>query len=232
MHSKFIWVTRTAPYNILTAHRLKALGHKALAVPLLTIAPRIHEAPSTPPDALAFTSVHAIEHHRVDRRFLHLPVFTVGERSAKVARDAGYRRVHSADGNALDLEVLIASHMPAGTEVIHFSAAEPAGDLVLSLNQRGFSARKITVYESRAATSKSMSAALAAMPWMDGVLVHSTKAARIAADLIADCGEQWQGFIYCISEAAADPFRSQDGSRLIVAKRPNERAMLDLIAHA
>ena len=122
--------------------------------------------------------------------------------------------------------------MPAGAEVIHFSAAEPAGDLVLSLNQRGFSARKITVYESRAATSKSMSAALAAMPWMDGVLVHSAKAARIAADLIADCGEQWQGVIYCISEAVADPFRSQEGSRLLIAKKPNERAMLDLIAHA
>lgn len=229
MGPKFIWVTRTAPYNMLTAHRLKGIGHKALTIPLLTIKPRPHEALSTQPDALAFTSIHAIEHHRLDRRFRDLPVFTVGERTAKLARDAGYRRVQSADGNALDLEILIKERMPKGSEIIYYSAAEPAVELALSLNERGYAARQITVYESLRSPSNTITPALAAMPWMDGVLIHSAKAGRIVAQLIADCGEQWQGTAYCISEAAADPLRHLGHGRVNVSEKPNERAMLDLL---
>jgi uroporphyrinogen-III synthase len=229
--SKFIWVTRSAPYNFLTGHHLRAAGHKPLIIPVLTIRPWPHATVMHPPAALIFTSVHGVQQQQVDRRFVDLPVFTVGRRTAMAAREAGYRAISSADGDVSDLERLIVDRLPAGATLLHFSAAEPAGNLPAALERHGLSVRQIIVYESEDAETETLGPALAALPWIDGILVHSAKAGRRIAPFIADCGRHWNGTIHCISAAAAAPLREVTDRPVLVAATPDEQAMLALVGN-
>src|SRR4051812_35315276 len=61
-------------------------------------------------DAIIMTSgnaARALTAHPLLRRSLELPVFAVGEQTAQAARNAGFSRVVSADGDAADLLNLI-----------------------------------------------------------------------------------------------------------------------------
>ncbi|MES1972910.1 MAG: uroporphyrinogen-III synthase [Pseudomonadota bacterium] len=226
---KFIWVTRSAPDNLVSSHHLRATGHNPLIAPVLAIRPLVHPTELHPPDALIFTSCHGVRHHHFDGRFTNVPVFAIGQRTAMTAVDAGYRTVHSADGNVSELQALMHARLAPGAEIIHFSAAEPASDLPRALNDRGLSVRQITVYESDETPLENLGPALAALPWIDGILVHSPKAGARIAGFVADCGTYWRGKIFCISEASAAPLRQVTRQPIIVARAPNERALLTLI---
>jgi uroporphyrinogen-III synthase len=227
--SLFIWVTRTSPYSYLTAHHLRAIGHKPLVAPVLAIRPLECVPFLRPPDALIFTSVHAVQHHPFRAGYAPLSVFTVGKRTGMTARDAGYRNVRSADGDVSDLRDLIRRELPVGANVVHLSAAEPAGDLVLELNRHGFRAEQVHVYESVETSQQVVSPALAALPWIDGIFIHSPKAARRIAAFISQCGVLWTGTSYCISEVTAQPLREVTGAPILVAAAPNEKAMIKLL---
>jgi uroporphyrinogen-III synthase len=64
---------------------------------------------------------------------------------------------------------------------------------------------------------------------LDGVLIHSPKAARAVAKMLSR--DQASGLtLFAISPAAAAPLAATGFSRVAVAPRPNESALLDLIA--
>src|SRR3546814_3827643 len=92
-----VWVTRTDPFNRLTAKRLAGAGYTPLSAPAL----RIVAAPAPPltavPDALVFTSLNGVRLHRFSPALAGLPVFAVGDHSARYARAQGYRRVRSEE---------------------------------------------------------------------------------------------------------------------------------------
>src|SRR5262249_36088728 len=104
-------VTRPEPDASETPPRLSALDIDAVVEPLL-----IAETLSTTlPDAqgfaaLAVTSANALR-ALADRdelsRFHPLPVYTVGDRTARIARDFGFRAVVSAGGSLDDLVKLL-----------------------------------------------------------------------------------------------------------------------------
>lgn len=227
--SKFIWVTRSSPYAFLTGHHIRSLGHKPLIAPVLAIRPLRHAPLDKAPDALIFTSTHGVQHHIFELARAETPVYAVGRRTAMTARDAGYRNVLSADGNVSDLEALVAKTAPPGCSIVHMGAAAPAGNLALDLGARGFSTRHVAVYESIAIPPDELRPALAALPWIDGITVHSPKAARHLAAFLTDCGDLWRGTAFCISDAAAAPIESVTASPVLIAHRPTEEALIDLV---
>ncbi|RYE51351.1 MAG: uroporphyrinogen-III synthase [Hyphomicrobiales bacterium] len=227
--SKFVWVTRSSPYAFLTGHHLRSAGHKPLIAPVLAIRPVRYAPPEKPPDALIFTSTHGVQHHMFDVNLAEIPVYAVGRRTAMTARDAGYRNVNSADGNVSDLERLVAEKARPGCSIVHLGAVAPAGNLSACLNRRGFSARHVAVYESIDIPSEKLRPALAALPWIDGITVHSPKAGRRLAGFLADCGDLWRGTAFCISSAAAEPIRAITDGPILIAQRPNEQALTTLI---
>jgi hypothetical protein len=99
--------------------------------------------------ALAFTSVNGVAafarlHGDRDR-----PVFAVGDRTARAAREAGFADVASADGDVEALAALILGQAARlDGAVLHPCALEPAGDLVSPLVAAGLSARRLAVYET------------------------------------------------------------------------------------
>ncbi len=100
-------VTRPEPDAQSTLARLKALDIDAVAAPLMVRQTLDTSLP--PPDgftAMVLTSANAVR-TLIDRGivadYLQLPVFAVGERTAREAEGAGFHRVSSAAGALRDL---------------------------------------------------------------------------------------------------------------------------------
>jgi uroporphyrinogen-III synthase len=218
-----IWITRTLPEADATARRVAARGHSPIVAPVLEARPiagvRLGLAGA---GAVAFTSGHAIAAFAALTPARDLPVFTVGEATAALARAAGFTDVHSADGNAETLAELIAREQRDGVLVLHPTAREPAADLAGLLAARGVQATAVAVYETVA------TALAAPPPDADAVLIHSARAAVRTAVLIEQAN-RLDLEAYAISPAAARPLAALGLARLQAAPFPNEAALLDLL---
>ena len=95
-----VWITRAEPGASATAARVRALGWEAVVAPLIEIHPLEPKIDLAGVGALAFTSAAGGRRLRraspAERR---LPVFAVGEATARAAREAGFAEVVSADGD-------------------------------------------------------------------------------------------------------------------------------------
>lgn len=222
--SLLLWVTRTAPYNMLTAHRLRAMGHHVLAEPLLVIRHMALGRPAGIPDALVFTSAHAVRHHPLDPAWLEIPVYTVGDRTAEAAQRAGYRLLRSADGDVDDLQRLMLDTLPISAQVLHYGARETAGDLCGVLVAAGYRASKWVVYEATPSPAPCMERIRAALDTVDGIVVHSPRAAFLASGIASE-GE-WTGTVFCLSQNCAKPFAGLMGVETIVAAMPREDSLM------
>ena len=218
-----VWITRTLPEASATAQRLDSRGHAAIVAPVLEARPVAGaRAALDGVDAIAFTSGHAISAFAALTPVRSIPVFTVGDATASLARAAGFADVRSADGNAETLAELIAREQRTGVLVLHPTAREPAADLTGLLAQRGVQATPLTVYET-------VPTELAAPPGdAEAVLVHSARAAARVATLIESAGRLGLE-AYAISRAAAQPLVALGLARLVAAPFPNEAALLDLL---
>lgn len=223
------WITRTEPDNARTAERLLEMGCGVLTVPVLSTCALQWHWPAEMPEAVVFTSPNGVRYHQPRPELLDHPIFTVGDRTALAASSVGYRDVRSADGDVRNLEYLICSAMPPEGTILHLCARQPAGDLVGNLNRVGYDARRVAVYETRAVPVAELLEALPPLENIGGILVHSPRAGRNVREVIDGSPVCFTGTIYCISRAAAAPFRGLRDARIAVADRPNEDAMLHLI---
>lgn len=215
-----VWVTRSQPGADRTAGSLASLGHEPVVAPVL----EIERLPVAPPPleaatALAFTSAVGVQAFADLTSARDLPVFAVGEATARAARAAGWRDVRSADGDGAALARLIAEAStaaglpPAGRSapvVLAPGALEPAFDLAAALAVWGVSTRALPLYAALAAPSPPPQAAAAvAQGRLDGVLVHSPAAARALAGYAAADPVFAAGFAtlrpFTLSQACAAP---------------------------
>jgi uroporphyrinogen-III synthase len=216
-----IWVTRTQPDATTTAARLRALGHDPVVAPVLESRPIAGVVlPLDGVEALAFSSAHAVTAFAALSPKRDFAVFTTGAATATRARQAGFKAVVSADGDAEALADLVARAHP--TRVLHPSAAEPAADLAALLGARHIPAQSIPVYETVRTRLTNPP------PGIDAVLIHSARAAAIVAHLLADA-RMLHVEAFAISRAAAQPLAALGLARIDHAPFPNEAALLDLL---
>jgi len=180
-----IWITRAQPGAARTAERVRALGHEAVVTPLLAVRPVAGaSADLAGVGALAFTSANGVAAFAALTPERALPVFAVGAATAAAARAAGFQEVTSADGDVAALAVAIAARRGAlAGAVLHAAPVDPAGDLMGALAAKGVAARAAALYET--CSTRLTAAELAALPGLDVVLLHSPKAARALAALLA-----------------------------------------------
>lgn len=218
-----IWVTRAQPQAAATAARLRTLGFEAVVAPVLEAAPvtgAVIDLEGV--DALAFTSAAGVAAFAVLTGARDAAVFTVGDATARAARGAGFSNVRSARSDVRTLADLIAAVTPRPVLVLNPTAAEPAADLPALLAERGVAARSVVVYATRETV-------LGAIPVdLDGVLIHSARAARAVARRLAGADVS-AVTAYAISLAAAAPLSGLGWRRIAVAPFPNETALLDLL---
>ena len=93
-----VLVTRPIEDGAKTAERLKKRGVDVVLAPVTAITSTGQAPPSTPFDAVLISSANAIRHLPDDARtrLLHVPLFCVGEKTASVARSAGFTSVTTA----------------------------------------------------------------------------------------------------------------------------------------
>jgi uroporphyrinogen-III synthase len=177
---------------------------------------------------LAFTSANGVRAFAQRSGERALPVLAVGEATAAAAREVGFDRVTSAAGDVEALAWLIAETRGAGGgEILHASAAEPAGDLVGALTAAGVPARRLALYETRA--RRPDAAAIARLAPCAVVLVHSPRAGRVLAEILREHPRPGMTAL-CLSPTVAAPLADAPLAAVRAASAPTEDALMALLA--
>lgn len=71
--------------------------------------------------------------------------------------------------------------MSAGSDILHLSAAQPAGNLLEMLNEDGFVARRRYVYEAVHTGTRDPEEVAARLSQIATILIHSPRAGRYVA---------------------------------------------------
>lgn len=231
-----ILITRPEPDAARQAERVAALGHEPVLAPLL----RIEYFPAVDlnlggVDALIATSrnaLRALAAHPQGAEAARLPLFAVGETTAKLARELGFTDVTTGPGTGEELASLIGERRQGAT-LLHLSGETVAFDLKAALAARGFDVRRSILYRAVPASALPPDVvAMIAAGKLDGVILMSPRTGATFADLVARHGLEDPAarlICYCLSGAVAQAVRPV-GARMSVAAGPREEDVLALLA--
>ena len=228
-------VTRPRPEAERTAQALARRGHDALIAPMLEIEPVNADFNPASFDAIVITSANAVRSlvQAALQNSLLRPVLAVGHQTAQAARDAGFLDVMSADGDAADLISLIRSRWNKGrARLLYLAGNDRSRDLAADLAKDGIQVETVIVYGADAAARLPDDAQQALRHGtIDGVLHYSRRSTEIFLTC-ADAGGLDVSPLrhYCLSQRAAEPLSARGFKAIRIAPRPDEVALLDLIA--
>ena len=222
-----IWVTRSAPDNLRTARALRGLGRKSLMIPALTTCSLPQPVIRSLPDAIVFTSIHSVRHHRRHDQLFCVPVFAASGAVADAAVAAGYVTVTST-GDERALPLLMNHVLPPAAHVLILAATRTSPTLADRLSKSGHRVESHSVYEPAPARERSLERATQCLDRVTGIVLHSKYAAEQIAPVLRE--HDWSGSIWCISDHTATGVAALQHVSLRVAAHPSEGALLELIA--
>jgi uroporphyrinogen-III synthase len=231
-------VTRPEPDATRQAETLAARGHEPVIAPLLLVEPAAGAAFQLDgAQALIVTSrnaLRALASHPALGAARALPLFAVGEATAKAANELGFSRVAAGPGTGAALAELIAETLdPERGALVHLAGETLAFDLKSALQAEGFTVRQPVLYRAVPATRLPEAVlALLNAGRLDGVVLMSPRTAAIFAALVARHEAQTAASrldCYCLSAAVAQSLEPLK-ARTIVAARPREEDLLALIS--
>ena len=227
-----VLVTRPDPDASETASHLVARGHDPIVAPLLKIEYVDGEGLDLEGTAgILATSANGVRAlvRRTKRRDVLL--FAVGQQTAALARESGFRAVKSANGDAGALSQLVTQTLrPAEGALLHAAGAEAEGKLAHDLTSAGFDVRSLILYHARAATTLPPNARAAIeADALDAVLHFSYRSARVFRELVTAAGLKDKCgalLMACISAATARSLEGFACRELRIAAAPNQGALL------
>jgi len=162
-----------------------------------------------------------------------LPVYAVGDATARAARDIGFGSVTSAAGDVDDLAILVAHACDAGDGAFYHAAGTvSAGDLSGRLTAAGFEVIREKIYEATTVDHLPDLARMAlAEGAINGVVIFSPRTAQtfvdraVAAGLIAVIAEMK---LFALSQNVSDAAGNAWGE-MIVADVPTQESLLNAI---
>lgn len=208
---------------------IAALGWRPVAVPLLRIVPLSPAAPHVDDiQAIVFTSINAVR-HALELPF-DLPVYCVGDRTADVAREAGFLNVVSAAGDIGDLErALIAADMVTGSRILHICGA----DVVRPMNVPGVRVVQCIVYRAeQTAHLPFLVRILIRLGLVDTVSIFSARTGQAFVDAMKKAGLQGacsRMRVLCLSDSVVQSVSMLPWRTAVAARYPDRAAMLELI---
>lgn len=213
-------ILRPEPGNAATRARAAALGLEAIACPLFAVSAREWDAPDPGDfDAVLLTSANGARQAGGQlQRLLRLPAYAVGAKTAGAAREAGFAKVFLGDR---DVAALVSRAAGDGvTRLLHLAGADRT-----AVEPHGIQIETRIVYESVALPEPSeLGAALTRRPV---VLLHSVRAARRFAELVADrAGIAAVAISASVAEAAGGGWEE-----VAVSAEPRDGAMLARAAY-
>ncbi len=232
-----ILITRPREDAAPFAAALRTRGHTPILEAIIEIVPATAAGAPIALDgvqAVIFTSANGVRAFAKlsDRR--DLPVFAVGDSSARAAREAGFAKVESAAGDVDDLARLVAARLqPADGALFHGAARSLAGDLKGTLEGAGFTLRREVLYETRTATDLSPTTRTALSHGeIDAATFFSPRTGQSFVDLVqkADlAGACASVDAVCLSAAVAEKLDVLPWRSIRIAAQPNQDALLECI---
>jgi len=230
-----ILVTRPSEDGARLVKQLAALGHEAVLAPLLDIETIAGDALALQGvQALVFTSANGVRAFAQRSTERALPALCVGDATGREAQAAGFRDVKSAAGDVAALAQLLEAELdPQAGALLHPAGSKVAGDLAGLLQKAGFCYRREVLYRANKAETlpKTARDALAAGT-VDGVLLYSPRTAHAFVRLVEAAGldKRLSGVsAYCLSPAVAEAVEGLGWARVLVAVRPDQDALLNLL---
>ena len=229
-----VLLTRPEADAARTAQALTARGHTVLVAPLMRLE-TVDGAFGGPFAAVLLTSANAARALTDSARaeLTRLPTFTVGARTARAAREAGFTQVESADGALADLVRLVRARRP-GERLLYLAGEDRAGDLAGALAVHGIVVETAVVYRTVPADALPAEAARALTEGrIDAVLHYSRRSALTLLHLATRAGllnATLSLAHYCLSDDVAAVLRESGAGQVFAAAVPTEAALLDLVA--
>lgn len=206
-----IWITRTEPAAQRSAEAWRDAGFEPVIAPLLTVHPITQTEPIADEATLIFTSAHGVRYCGIkgDGRL----IYTVGDATARAAREHGFQRVISADGDWRSLVQIIEK---TNNPHVHISGTIIGGTVVGTLTKRGMSARRQIVYDTHSVIRWPIS-----LERMEAVALYSPMASRTLMALPKR--DLSSVTAYCLSPNVAAPL---EGMKTRIADHPTEAALI------
>jgi len=228
-----VLVTRPIEDGAKTVERLKNKGVDAVLAPVTTITPTGQTPPSTPFDAVLISSANAIRHlsEEARTRLLNVPLFCVGEKTASVARAAGFTSVTTGTGDGRALVKLVASTIKPSAALLYLTGTPRKPFIEEGLSASGFHPIVTEVYRTMSVdpwpgvTSESVQTCDKALHFSRA----SVEALLIAAEKAGFSTALRRLTHLCLSEDVAVPLRENDYSQILVAAKPSEEDVLNLL---
>jgi uroporphyrinogen-III synthase len=229
-----ILLTRPAEDGAATARCLSEAGHQAVLVPATMIAATGHTPPDAPFEAVIVTSGNAIRHLDPDsaRHLRTLPLYCVGEKTATVARQAGFTAITQGPGDGRALVERLGAHLSPPAHLLYLTGTPRKPHVEADLHARGFETTIVELYATRPVvgwpgdqkaavedTALAMHFSRASVE----ALLHAAEAAGLMPHLARLPH-------LCLSADVAAPLRASGIHRIDVAEKPTEDAMLALLA--
>ena len=241
-----ILVTRPQPDNETTGASLRARGFDVLLAPMLRFEPvALLEDEDADYAAIIVTSANAlraIEPQLSGHRWLKLPLFTVGDRTAAAARRAGFSKIISAGGDSEDLRELIFAKARGKKRefgrgpLLYLAGADLSRDLAGELGEHGLTVVTRTTYRMVASSDLPPEALEAiAANQVQAVLHYSARSARVFVDAVRAAGVEISALAVpqcCISANVATVLREAGASRVALASSPDENSLFVAVDRA
>jgi len=228
-------VTRPLDDSRDLAEALRSRGFDPLVEPMLTIHYRDGPAPERGRyQGVLATSANGVRALARLAAWRDLPVWAVGDASAREARDLGFVTVTSASGDVAALAALVAERAdPGAGPLLHVAASKAAGDLGGALAAKGFTVEKAVLYDAEPAEdfSPALLEALAESR-LSAALFFSPRTAATFVRLAEKrhLGESLRQIkALALSGAVAETLAPLPWRGVAVAKRPDQAALLALL---
>ncbi len=232
-----VLVTRPRADSERLAARLAGYGIDCVTAPILEIVWRADNAlePAlAEAQAVLLTSANGARALAANTDDRSTTVITVGDATAKAARDLGFIDVYSVDGNAAALTNSTAARLdPAAGPLVHVSGRHVAGDPGAALAQADFVCRRFTLYEAAAVKTLPYPAAAALRDdAVDGALLFSARSARLLMQLVRAAGMEdrlARLTAWCLSDAVRCAANPTFWRRALAAPRPRTDSLCKLL---
>lgn len=236
MPPRCILITRPREDAEVFAAHLAKLNISSLIEPLLQIEP-ILPPPSLPLEgvqAVLVTSANGIRALVDVTSRRDFPIFTVGQASAAAAKAVGFSSIASAGGDVHALAALVRERLhPKKGHLLHVAGTSLAGDLVLSLKDSGYDCRRVALYQAIQSDCFSPAVKSAFLQGkIDAVALFSPRTAAIFANLFLQAELRsiaGRIKIYALSKQVAAQIDKLPWLKILVAKRPDQDAMISLV---
>lgn len=228
-----VLVTRPIKDGMRTIERLKEVGIEAVLAPVTAIVGTGNAVPHATFDAILISSANAIRHLPDNARaqLINVPTFCVGEKTATVARDAGFVSVTTGSGDGRALVSLVASKFQASASLLYLTGTPRKPFIEDGLKAKGFNPIVVELYQTVLIDPWPGAARLEIETCDNGL--HFSRAsveALLKAAENAGLSHFLRGLNHlCLSEDVATPLREAGHSKIRVAPKPTEEDLLALL---